>query len=126
MPAVRQKFHLSPCAKFRSHFSFSGVVHVATTTTTSASGNFNIVQHSDWSDVKGTDPLGNVYVVHDTNNNDIHFQGSGGEILTFGQSAAMNTTGSAPNFRVQDILHITIAADGSVRSFVDNFTSTCP
>jgi hypothetical protein len=62
------------------------------------------------------------YVVHNNDNNVVRFSGgTPGQTLTFNQSVGFVTTGSAPNFRLQDLFHMTINANGYVTSFVDNF-----
>jgi hypothetical protein len=115
--------------------ALSGVLHASETITQTPTGTLNIVQHLDWSKVKGTDLFRNSYVVHnaDSDFGDLRISGNGGQTLTFpqsltfGQSFALVTTGSAPNFRVNELFHVTANANGSVTSFVDSFTTnTCP
>ena len=105
--------------------SIAGVEHSMINVTQTPGGNLTISQHTNYSDVKGTDPLGNTYVVHDSDNPTMHFSGQGGEVLTFPQSFALVTRGSAPNFEVHVLFHVTITPNGDVSAFVDNFTSTC-
>jgi hypothetical protein len=105
--------------------SLAGFLHVTINATQTPSGTLNATVHVDWSDVKGTDPLGNTYVIHNADNDSVHFSGQGGVTQTASQQAGLVTTGSAQNLTMDTLFHITINPNGSFTAFVDTVTSTC-
>ena len=72
--------------------------------------------------VTGTDSLGNSY---EGNTEDIfNFGGQvGGQ--TFGTSMTLISTGSAPNFEMVQLVHVTVNANGTVTADAGHFTSNC-
>ena len=81
MPAVRQKFHLSPCAKFRNHFSLTQLSSGYSTTTYAYDANGNVTQ-------KTTDGTTTTYVWDYANR--LTALGVGGATTTYGYDWAEN------------------------------------
>ena len=105
--------------------TFTGVDHFTAHVTLDSSGGF----HSDFHDnihVTGTGDQGNLYEGNQEDNSPTHISGNnlGAEQtlpLTFSEIAK----GSAPNFEVHALQHITINANGTVTVAFSNFTSSC-
>jgi hypothetical protein len=118
--------------------TFSGVLHATIHETLTPSGDLISVQNLNWADVKGTDVSGNSYVAnsyvaHETANSTQHLPALGAVVITGGGAALfplsfeMVSKGSAPNFRVHSLYHVTVTPDGSLTSYVDTITITsCP
>jgi hypothetical protein len=97
------------------------------TETLSASGQDIIVLNQNSSNLKGTDVSLNSYVAQASAKMNLHFPALVGAVVEteFPRSIRMVTTGSALNFELHVLFHVTINPDGSVTSFVDNVTATC-
>lgn len=102
--------------------TFSGVDHFTASVTLDRAGGFHISYH-DNIHVTATGDQGNTYV----GNQEDNFQINGRvgyeetETLVFSEISK----GSAPNFEVHAIFHITVHPDGTVTAFVDHFTAIC-
>jgi hypothetical protein len=107
--------------------TLSGVVHETVTVQATPSGNLNLVDNLNYSDVKGTDMStpANSYVAHQTENYGIHIVTRDGATVTFPVSIGMVSTGSAPNLRLHALFHITVTPDGTTTSSFSDFTTTC-
>jgi hypothetical protein len=108
--------------------TFSGVLHATYHETARPDGSVDVVQNLNSSDVKSIDVSGNSYnsyVGHETSNDGLHVAFHGALVMTVPISFGMVTKGSAPNFRLHSLMHITFNANFSVTSFVDNPSITC-
>jgi hypothetical protein len=114
---------LNPCTG--QPVTLSGVLHVTYHETVLANDIVNIVQNLDFSNVKGTDLFGNSYVAHEAVNKGLHVSINGAAVVTYPDSFVMVSTGSAPNWRVHALIHVTINADFSITSSIYSFTETC-
>ena len=102
--------------------TFSGVDHFTATVTFDGAGGFHLATH-DNIHVTATGSLGNSYEGNQEDNNP--FNGRVGLVQTFGLTFSEISTGSAPNFEVHVLQHITINANGTVTVFFTNFASNC-
>jgi hypothetical protein len=102
--------------------TFSGVDHFTAQVTLNGAGGF----HTDFHDnihVTGTGSLGNEYEGNQEDNGPLNGRVAMVQTLPFTFSEIGK--GSAPNFEVHALQHITINANGIVTVFVSNFTSSC-
>lgn len=118
MPVSGQVFN--PCNG--ETVTFSGVDHFIVLLTLDNHGGFHAMVHDNIS-VTATGDLGNTYVGNQENNDSFNGKVGVEETSTFTFSEI--SKGSAPNFVVQALFHITINPDGTVTAFVDNFSATC-
>jgi hypothetical protein len=102
--------------------TFSGVDHFTAHVTLDNSGGFHADTH-DNIHVTATGDQGNTYVGNQEDNNP--FNGKVGFETTSTLTFSEISKGSAPNFVVQAVFHITVNPDGTVTAFVNNFTTTC-
>lgn len=102
--------------------TFSGIDHFTISVTFDGAGGFHANAH-DNVHVTATGSLGNSYEGNQEDNNP--FNGRVGVEQTFGLTFSEISTGSAPNFEVHVLQHITVNPNGTVTVFVDNFTSNC-
>jgi hypothetical protein len=105
--------------------TFTGVDHFMAHVTLDGAGGF----HSDFHDnihVTGTGSLGNQYEGNQEDNSPTHISGNNlGAEQTLPFTFSEISKGSAPNFEVHALQHITINANGTVTVFFSNFTSSC-
>jgi hypothetical protein len=105
--------------------TFTGVDHFTAHVTFDGSGGF----HSDFHDnihVTSTGSLGNSYEGNQEDNGPRHISGNNlGAEQTLPFTFSEISKGSAPNFEVHALQHITINANGTVTVFFSNFTSSC-
>ena len=102
--------------------TFSGVDHFTAQVTLNGAGGF----HADFHDnihVTGTGSLGNEYEGNQEDNGPLNGRVAIEQTLPFTFSEIAK--GSAPNFEVHALQHITINANGIVTVFVSHFTSSC-
>lgn len=102
--------------------TFNGVDHFTATVTLDGAGGFHIAFH-DNIHVTASGSLGNEYVGNQEDNNEVN--GRVGVEQTFALTFSEISKGSAPNFEVHMLLHITMNPVGTVTAFIDNFTSNC-
>ena len=102
--------------------TFSGVDHFTARVTFDGAGGFHLATH-DNIHVTATGSLGNSYEGNQEDNNEVN--GRVGVEQTFVLTFSEISEGSAPNFEVHVLQHITVNANGTVTSFVDHFTANC-
>lgn len=102
--------------------TFSGEAHLTASVTLDGSGGFHTDTHVNVH-VTATGNLGNTYVGNQESN--FVFNGSVGTEVTLTFTFSEISQGSAPNFVIHALFHITINPDGTVTAFVSNFTATC-
>ena len=102
--------------------TFSGMDHFTASVTLDGAGGFHANAH-DNIHVTATGSLGNSYEGNQEDNNP--FNGHVGVVQTFGLTFSEVSTGSAPNFEVHVLQHITVNANGTVTVFFSNVTSNC-
>jgi hypothetical protein len=102
--------------------TFSGVAHITMHITFDNSGGFHADFHAN-DHVTATGDQGNTYVGNEEVNNP--FNGKVGFETTFTLTFSESSQGSAPNFVMQMVQHITVHPDGTVTGFVNNFTAEC-
>jgi len=102
--------------------TFSGIDHFTIHVTFDGAGGFHADAH-DNIHVTATGSLGNSYEGNQEDNNP--FNGRVGLVQTFGLTFSEISKGSAPNFEVHVLQHITINPNGRVTVFFSNFTSNC-
>jgi hypothetical protein len=74
---------------------------------------------------KGSDDLGNSYTIHNTSTDSVMRPNSGSLTETAQQSVGVISAGSAPNFTVDFLFHLTIDANGNLTSFIYTSTTEC-
>ena len=102
--------------------TFSGIDHFTVHVTFDGAGGFHADAH-DNIHVTATGSLGNSYEGNQEDNNP--FNGRVGFEQTFGLTFSEISTGSAPNFEVHVLQHITVNPNGTVTVFFSNFSSNC-
>ena len=102
--------------------AFNGTEHIVDRLTFGPSGSFHEGFHVNIH-VTGEGDQGNSYVGNQEEN--FQFNGRIGIEETDAFSFSEISKGSAPNFEVHALLHVTVNANGTVTTFVDNFTATC-
>ena len=111
---------LNPCNG--ENVAFTGIDHFTARLTFSGNGGIHVDFH-DNIHVTATGDQGNTYV---GNQEDSSVANS---LIGVEQTAPFTfseiTKGSAANFEVHAIFHITILANGTVTAFVNNFTAVC-
>ena len=102
--------------------TFSGVDHFTIHVTFDGAGGFHADAH-DNIHVTATGSLGNSYEGNQEDNNP--FNAKVGLESTFGLTFSEISKGSAPNFEVHILEHITVNPNGTVTVFFSNFTANC-
>jgi hypothetical protein len=102
--------------------TFSGIDHFTLHVTFDSAGGFHADAH-DNIHVTATGDQGNSYEGNQEDNNP--FNGKVGFEQTFGLTFSEISKGSAPNFEVHILQHITVNANGTVTVFFSNFASNC-
>jgi hypothetical protein len=102
--------------------TFNGIDHFTASVTFDDAGGFHSVAH-DNIHVTATGSLGNSY----EGNQEVTstFNGRVAVEQTFGLTFSEISQGSAPNFEVHMLQHITVNANGKVAVFFSNFSSNC-
>ena len=111
---------LNPCNG--EAVAFSGTDHFTARVTLDNGGGFHLGLH-DNIHVTAIGDQGNTYVGNQEDN--FVFNGKVGEEETNQLTFSEISNGSAPNFIVHALFHITVNANGNVTAFVDNFTAEC-
>jgi hypothetical protein len=102
----------------------TGVEHVVSNTTTTPAGGVELSQQVTWR-LMGTGSLGNSYRSINNIGAQNHGQTRKGVTFTFPQTFTLISEGSAPNFTVNVLFHITFNPDGTVTAFVNTFSASC-
>lgn len=106
--------------------TFSGNMHVANHVTTDAGGGTHVRSHVNYQNVLGTGaPSGLTYRVKTTTNETLNDNDGPQSELTVIQVVRLISQGSAPNFQLQVVLHITINANGQTTSEVTESRIAC-
>jgi hypothetical protein len=103
----------------------SGVAHLVIDFTISSSGNFIIGTHSNEHDVTGVGETTGTTYTGSGNFESQSFQGTAPATMTEMLDTTLIAKGSAPNFTLHALAHITVDAQGNVTAFVSDFTATC-
>lgn len=102
--------------------TFNGVDHFVASVTLNASGGFQSVA-KDNIHVTATGDQGNRYEGNQEDN--FIFNGRFGIVQTFPTTFSEISAGSAPNFEIHSLFHVTVNANGGVTAFVSTFTASC-
>jgi hypothetical protein len=102
--------------------TFTGVAHVVQSVTLDGNGGFHLVAN-DNIHVTATGSLGNEYEGNEEDQS--QFNGRVGFEQTLVSTFSEISKGSAPNFEVHALQHMTVHANGTVTVFFSNFTSSC-
>jgi hypothetical protein len=102
--------------------TFSGVAHSTMHITFDNSGGYHDDFHANIH-ITATGDQGNTYVGNEEVNNP--FNGKVGFETTFTLTLSAISQGSAPNFVMQMVQHITVHPDGTVTAFVNKLSATC-
>jgi hypothetical protein len=104
--------------------TFTGSFHLLFNITVNPNGGFHIVEQDNAIDIKGVGSDGNNYsgsehdsLVENLTPGALNFTAEG--------SFAETSHGSAPNFVVDYLQHVTINADGTVTVVIDTFSEQC-
>jgi hypothetical protein len=104
----------------------SGTLLVTTTTTSTPSGGFIAAIHFQPQGVTGVDlTTGTIFHATGLTRDLIVFSPRGGITETFVNQFHIQATGGEQSYIVTNLFHITVSPDGTVRSYVDNFSATC-
>ena len=104
----------------------SGTLLVTTTTTSTPSGGFIVAVHFQPQGVTGVDlTTGTIFHATGLTRDLIVFSPAGGITETFVNRFHIQATGGVESYIVTNLFHITVSPDGTVRSYVDNFSATC-
>jgi hypothetical protein len=104
----------------------SGTLLVTTTTTSTPSGGFIVAVHFQPQGVTGVDlTTGTIFHATGLTRDLIVFSPAGGITETFVNRFHIQATGGVESYIVTNVFHITVSPDGTVRSYVDNFSATC-
>jgi len=102
--------------------TFTGVDHFTTQVTLDGAGGFHMDFH-DNIHVTAVGSLGNDYEGNQEDNGPLN--GRLGIVQTLPLTFSEIAKGSAPNFEVHALQHITVNANGTTTVFFSNFTSSC-
>ena len=102
--------------------TLSGVEHLTVRMTLNGSGGFLLGVHANIH-VTATGNLGNTYVGNQENNFELN--GHVGSETTSTFTFSEISQGSAPNFMMSALVHVTVNPDGTVTALVDKFTTEC-
>jgi hypothetical protein len=103
--------------------TFSGVLHTEGHIVSQNPDSVHLQLHENSSDVKGSGSFGNNYTVPIAVN----------QVLTLGPGVTATervtenviSSGSAPNFLIHELIHVTVDANGNIRALVDTFSAEC-
>ena len=105
---------------------FQGTMHVTNTMTTDASGGTHLKTHVNYQDVSGTGaPSGLTYQVRTTRNETDNDNDGPQSETTIVQTVKLVSQGSAPNYFLHMVFHITINAHGETTSTVTETRLEC-
>jgi hypothetical protein len=103
--------------------TFNGVDHFVATVTLDSSGGFHL-NATDNVHVTATGSLDNSYEGNEEQR--MQLNGRVGIVQTNVMTVTVISLGSAPNFVVHALQHITVNANGTVTASISTFTSSCP
>lgn len=104
----------------------SGPLLVVISETTTPSGGEVLAFHFQPEGVSGVDLVtGAVFRATGLTRDLIVSSPAGGSTETFVNQFHIQATGGGESFTVSELFHVTVTADGTVRVFFDNFSSTC-
>jgi hypothetical protein len=104
----------------------SGPLLVTTTETSTPSGGLILAIHFQPQGVTGVDlSTGTVFHATGLTRDLTVLSPPGGYTETFVNQFHIQATDGAQSYIVTNLFHITVSPDGTVRSFVDNFSATC-
>jgi hypothetical protein len=104
----------------------SGTLLVTMTETSTPSGGFVDAIHFQPQGVTGVDlTTGTIFHATGLTRDLTVFSPPGGTTETFVNRFHIQATTGEQSYIVSNLFHITISPDGTVRSFVDNFSATC-
>ena len=102
--------------------TFSVVDHFTARVTFDSAGGFHLATH-DNIHVTASGDMGNSYEGNQEDTNEVN--GRVGVEQTFVMTFSEISKGSAPNFEVHVLEHITVNANGTVTAFIDHITANC-
>lgn len=106
--------------------TFQGNMHVTNHTTADASGGFHLRTHTNYQDVTGTGaPSGLNYRVGTTSNQTTNDPDGAQSEMTVIQTIKLISQGSALNYFIRVVFHITINANGETTSIVNETSIEC-
>ncbi len=103
--------------------AFNGVDHL-TVQATYTSNNYHLATH-DNIHVTGTGDLGNTYVGNQEDYSNLNLSLTEGAESTSTLSFSEIGQGSAPNFLISAVFHITFTPAGTISAYVNNYTTSC-
>ena len=106
----------------------AGTVKVVTHTTLSANGDFHFVGHLNYQDVSGTGrTTGTTYRAADAGTSTLNGDGNNSSANEFTNEFTFQlvSAGSADNFRVKGLVHMTVTPNGETTSEVIRFDADC-
>lgn len=106
--------------------TFQGNIHVTNHMTTDASGGTHLKTHVNFQNVSGTGvPSGLNYNVRTTTNETVNDNDGPQSEATIISMVKLISQGPAPNFFLRVVFHITVNANGTTTSTVDNTRIEC-
>lgn len=102
--------------------SYTGTQHVGLNTTPDGQGGFNVVEHSNLHMTATTDQ-GDIYVMNASSNDPGHYMPGGAATMV--STLETVSQGSAPNFKIDMLLHLTLNANGTLTATVSDGDATC-
>jgi hypothetical protein len=105
-------------------FAFSGDVHESFHVTFDAGGGLHVDEHFNAQGITGVGLIsGDKYTGNEASHDE--FNTRFGYEETFTHHFAMISNGSAPNFVISEVFHVTFNANGDLTVFFDNFSAEC-
>jgi hypothetical protein len=106
--------------------TFSGPVHVVVDVTSDGAGGFHMVVSQNVVNWTGSGDQGNNYVLPQTSHTSRYESDvKAGSTTTGTLSQLAISKGSAPNFELFALSHVTVNANGEVSSSIDTFSADC-
>ncbi len=105
--------------------TFSGTAHELLNETFDNSGGSHLSANINIHLAGTGSPSGDAYVGNAEESLNENFNSGGTITATHPISEEIISQGSAPNFLLKGLMHITVNPDGTVTSFVDTFTTEC-
>lgn len=115
---------LNPCTS--DQVTFQGNMHVTNTFTTDSGGGTHLKTHVNYQDVSGTGaPSGLSYNVRTTTNESVNDNDGPQSEATIISTVRLISQGSALNYFLRLVFHVTINANGQTTSTVDESKIEC-
>ena len=106
--------------------TFSGTLHVVNTMTTNASGGTHLKTHINYQNVTGTgSPSGINYRVGTVSNDVVNDNDGPQNTATVISTVKLIAPGSALNYFMRTVLHVTVNANGETTSTVEEVSAEC-